>query len=611
MSLLTPFSFDDFSGFSGADAYRAKMLELSRAVDSGVMSREDSWSEFRAYALRGVKDASLPPFQGEPNIEGPTPWYTDSMGALWTMDVNGPVVRPDYTVAVRYVNASTGEENIIRGEQTSVPPLDVTAPPTNRENVNPSMGAERAPDPFTDEQILALGKRGWTAPLVIETLKCLASQGESALSAWQKMMRGGPSASYAADAPGQGSVVTEPTPVSPLSQASMAIDKGSVWLKEHAERAASGALAGDRYVLVHLEEERKKAHAGNWLAQQYLTFVQSALNRMGGNVALATWRGEEVTTVVGVEDPLKTECLSVIERALHGDQNAQALLERLPHAAREGSTKAILALRFIEEILRGGKARMGLEHMKADIRGAQLKIKPKKHPGHKRHPALQRLGRPLMLKETIHLSLGQRHAMEYGQGGGSQAGGSQGGGSQAGGSQAGGSQGGGGDCASTDSGGATPAEDLSPVTGQLEHPEAARMIQAARAGDKVMAAHIERVLTAARQGDKRAEPLAHGIRVYLRAHPEFKGEILEGRAVHLSHGHPLTDKRIRAFSAEFGKEAETFLEHVREPYGPVIDYRPAYVGLMVGRAQAYQAIRYPGTPLSILSERVSRELTRK
>jgi hypothetical protein len=568
MTLLPPFNADSLAGWPGADAYRAEMTAIAACVNDKSLTPEDGWSRFRDYALAHVTSGELPPFFGTPDVAHPTPWFTDGpidTHGLWVQDILGTVVRPDYTVATRFVNTLSGEEQVFRGEQTQA-----------------TFSAD-----LQNEHHEALRKRGWHKDVVKPHFTRLVRTGLDPRAAWETMMKHGPEKTRVILEGREGVAAAQKSPpvqLSPITTAAgHVIDKGSEWLKDRARTTAKAAMQGHPEALAVLAQERQKAQAGGWLAQQFLTYVQSFLNQWHGNVKLATWHGEvgSKDAVVGPLDPIKDECLAVIKRARAGDQNAQAILHSLPEAAERGSVRARIALAYAKEVLEGGEAKMGAEMAKRAMRktiDTMRKSIDKKIRG--RHPALARLGHPKIIKEILYKTPGQKHVAAYkdhqAQGGGSSGGSNSG--------------------ASDDS-------TLNPVTGQLQSTTAAQLVNASRAGDKAAHEQVRSILS-----DPSQETMAHAIRQYIEAHPEFAGERIEGKAVQLSHGHPLTPSRIMDLAATFGSEAETFLHYVQSPYGPPLEYRPAQLGQIVGRAQAYQAIRYPGAPLRIISERVAREI---
>jgi hypothetical protein len=173
--------------------------------------------------------------------------------------------------------------------------------------------------------------------------------------------------------------------------------------------------------------------------------------------------------------------------------------------------------------------------------------------------------------------------------------------------------GGQGDGSQPDDGGGLGDTNLSPTTGQQSNPEAADLVNRSRAGDKSATQTIQETMRADRAGDPRARVLAQGILEYTKGHAEFAGEMLTGHAANLSHSHPLTQRRVKRIgddlAATFGAEGHrVYLAHVASPFGPPSGYKPAFMGQVVGRAQAMQAARFPMGGVRFLSPKAAREL---
>jgi len=370
------------------------------------------------------------------------------------------------------------------------------------------------------------------------------------------------------------------------------IAQGLQSLQQKAWGHARYIASCDPVALAELRQKRLAAMGGDWLARQYLTLVQSALNQMGKDPSCARWSAD---CQVGHEAPReKSEDQmtgeSLVRRARNGDQHASALLQTL----HEGGPRQHRILKFAKEYAEAtGSASMGADKKSAHHAPAHHSTHHAPahhaHAHHEAHPKGHAVRHPAVVKHAEHIL---RHPLPPPHPGHRPP-------------------------ARTRTGapgsGSPSDQTLHPTTGQLMNQDAAAVVNAARAGDKNAARAIDDVFRAARAGDPRARKMAEDIARYTQAHPSFAGEIVAGHAMNLSHSHPLTPKRVqkigKEIEAQFGVEgARAFFGAIESPYGPPETSVPAWTGQIVGQAQVLQASRFPGAPVRLFSPLAAREL---
>jgi len=445
----------------------------------------------------------------------------------------------------------------------------------------------------------------------------------------------------------------------PSQFSAQVIDQGLATYKRQAWNLARNLMSRTPATVneaeKYLESARIAAQHGDWLARQFCGFVQTALSQQKGDPRRASFsqkakiNGEHDATFSAQTREEMGLARSLVNRSRAGDQVATATLTKLA----EGNA---IAKRIREHALayaQGGEAAFGAAYSQRHV---PTHMPPAGHVGHRhepshpkhppRHPALVKatlepVFRPqpvsalgAMASSPSHIpprkGVGAKHPARrlpttvnnyYGGaslvGSGSTGGPAGGSGPADGFSSTGGPVGDGNPDAAIDQSSQLATDDavinhdqgLDPTTGQLEHPQAAELVAAARAGSRKAVQQIQDVVRAARSGDPRAQGLAEAIRSYTRTHPEFENEVLDGHAANLSHSHPLTARRVQNIAAGFSGEGQRmFHEHVRNPYGAPSPMREGYMGQVVGRAQAIQAARFPDSSLERYSPRVAREL---
>ncbi len=378
------------------------------------------------------------------------------------------------------------------------------------------------------------------------------------------------------------------------------INSGVRDLQAKAWRLAQKVYSGDTPAVAYLANEKVKAQQGDWMARQFLTYVQNALNQQGPNPPSASWNGDPMPSPEDQED--MTNAISLVNRARKMDQVAIATIKCLPQGNGRARRTYGYAMRYLET----GSPNFGAERPKrGGARPQAHRAAPVAHHAAARPAGIPAGAHLAHLPAGLHVSVvngkpvpahagGQRHAAFQRQGYGGGQGGS--------GSQGGGGGGGGSNPAAGDTG-------LSPQTGQPSAPNAAQLVNAARAGDPKADQYLRDVMRAARAGDPQWTKMAEDILKYTQGRPEFGTELVNGHAANLSHSHPLTHQRVKRIAADFGGEGSgEFMAYVKSPYGPVADSLPGFTGQVVGRAQAIQASRFPGAPIRLLSVRAAREL---
>ena len=384
------------------------------------------------------------------------------------------------------------------------------------------------------------------------------------------------------------------------------IEHGLVELRKEAWSVARNILskqkATSNEALGYLSKVRQAAQYGDWMAKQLMTLVQTALAQQGGDPKVARYSTKAAPAVHGEATFSEEESIarSLVNRWRQGDQVATATLQQLQSGNGKARKIGTFAERLVardlvtrhragDEVatatlqqLAGGNgiAKRIEQHANAyavhgeaafglDKASQKVTLAAKAHPvaakpTAQRHAAFRRTA-------EHHDAIGGQHAEPI----------------------------------NGDNG-------LSVITGHVANPEAARLVNASRAGDRQAIQLVRDIGRAARAGDPRAQELGDAIHVYTKTHPEFGVEILEGHAANISHSHPLTFKRVKSIAATFGSETESslFLRAVRSPEGPPSSVRPIYMGQAVGRAQAIQAARFPGASIKRVSEKAARELER-
>ena len=316
---------------------------------------------------------------------------------------------------------------------------------------------------------------------------------------------------------------------------------------------AKGLLTDDPRTLSRLAQVRQGAQSGDWANRQIMAYAREALLEAGAPALLvsqATMHGE---------GDMERAVEATITRANAHDQNAMAMLDQVRRQALRGVPEAQAAYNHALQIVTSGKLSSGdmsplaSRVSQGDLRGATM--------GAEKRPTRQNVRHAQIATHAARA----HHPIHTLPGGGSGTGG----------------------------GGSTPID---------------RLIAAAKAGDPVAIRELNRIMAAETRGDQRATSLMRAIRHKATNSPQGK----KARAVALSHGKPLTRKRIAKMAGDFGYEygptgANLFLKGVAQPMSPVpstIDPEVANcitTGQCVGMARNLQAVRVPGANLSSIS----------
>ncbi len=369
------------------------------------------------------------------------------------------------------------------------------------------------------------------------------------------------------------------------------ISVGSKNMQNQAWMLVQRIASGDAGAIAYLAQQRQLAIQGDWNARQFLTFAQSAFQQIGQDPTPARWAGDNEYGMgaAPADGPYTfqdwTDALVLVNRARAFDQNAIATLNTLG----QGGPRARRIYRCVQRVLANEPPPAFGAGKHGKSKGGRAHHAP---PAPVRHPAIVAAKKPAHHTPVRHggtagaASTGQASA----EGGMSPTAGGDG------------MQG-------------LGDEGLDVRTGQPSHPEAAAIVNAARAGNPAAVQKIQETMRAYNAGDPRARHLAEGIIAYTQGRPEFAGEVQRGHVVNLSHSHPLTQRRVQRIgkdiAATFGAEGERiYMAHVNRPHGPVapIENVPAWTGQIVGKAQHIQAARFPEGRVRFVSQRAAREL---
>jgi hypothetical protein len=372
------------------------------------------------------------------------------------------------------------------------------------------------------------------------------------------------------------------------------IEQGLVSLRKRAWSIARSLLGKNKAehdrAYEFIQKHRLSAQAGDWMERQMMALIQTAIQQQGGDPSVARYSVH--VKVSGETDAKRHKEMSIaaslVNRSRRGDQVATAFLD----SNLGGNDTAKRIRRYAIEYAQKGEAMFGKGVMHAvhtyQRPAHEHRVPVHEHKKHRRprHPAITNA---LRGKGRLPFPLG-------GSGSGS---------GDSGGNGSGGSDSGSQDQEIT----INHDQGLNPVTGQVDNPEAAALVHAARAGDRNASQAITNAVRSARSGDPRAQALAQAIHDYTRSHPEFAGEVQEGHVANLSHSHPLTVKRVKQIAASFGAEdQQEFWNRIKNSDGPPCQNRAGYVGQVLGRAQAIQAARFPGSSVMRIAPRAAREL---
>ena len=395
---------------------------------------------------------------------------------------------------------------------------------------------------------------------------------------------------WAPPAPPPPAWVPPPPPPVAVTPAQV-ISVGTKNMQNQAWMLVQRIASGDAGAIAYLAQQKQMAIQGDWNARQFLTFAQSAFQQIGQDPTPARWAGDNEYGMgaAPADGPYTfqdwTDALVLVNRARAFDQNAIATLNTLG----QGGPRARRIYRCVQRVLANEPPPAFGAGKHGKSKGGRAHHAP---PAPVRHPAIVAAKKPAHHTPVRHggtagaASTGQASA----EGGMSPTAGGDG------------MQG-------------LGDEGLDVRTGQPSHPEAAAIVNAARAGNPAAVQKIQETMRAYNAGDPRARHLAEGIIAYTQGRPEFAGEVQRGHVVNLSHSHPLTQRRVQRIgkdiAATFGAEGERiYMAHVNRPHGPVapIENVPAWTGQIVGKAQHIQAARFPEGRVRFVSQRAAREL---
>jgi uncharacterized membrane protein YgcG len=383
------------------------------------------------------------------------------------------------------------------------------------------------------------------------------------------------------------------------------IQRGLGEMKRRAWELARKALSGDPQAVAKMIELRKRATAGDWMARQFLTMVQSAIQQLGGDVRIARWSGESASVTTDMQQDMQN-AVSLVNRARRGDQNAAATL-RIAH---QGNARARRMAGYAARYMQTGAASFGASKSHGSVKSVH-------RPTVTRHPAITaaklqgiRVAPSAVAVRVSTSPTRPSPTSAHRRSGGHSSGhsGRSSGGSSGGGSSGGGSSGGG-----SGSGDTNGDQGLDDQTGQQQFPEIVKLVDKARAGDQNANRQLRSIMRAMRGGDPRYQEAGKAILQITGGKPEFGEEMLNGHAVNLSHSHPLTSRRLRNIEQDIlgthgPSGVQEFRAYVQAPHGQPSGSIPAWTGQVVGRAQALQAARFPGAPIRLVSTKAAREV---
>ena len=397
---------------------------------------------------------------------------------------------------------------------------------------------------------------------------------------------------WAPPAPPPPAWVPPPPPPVAVTPAQV-ISVGTKNMQNQAWMLVQRIASGDAGAIAYLAQQKQMAIQGDWNARQFLTFAQSAFQQIGQDPTPARWAGDNEYGMgaAPADGPYTfqdwTDALVLVNRARAFDQNAIAMLNTLG----QGGPRARRIYRCVQRVLANEPPPAFGAGKHGKSKGGRAHHAP---PAPVRHPAIVAAKKPAHHTPVRTSHKGTAGAASTGQAS---------------------AEGGMSPTAGGDGMQGLGDEGLDVRTGQPSHPEAAAIVNAARAGNPAAVQKIQETMRAYNAGDPRARHLAEGIIAYTQGRPEFAGEVQRGHVVNLSHSHPLTQRRVQRIgkdiAATFGAEGERiYMAHVNRPHGPVapIENVPAWTGQIVGKAQHIQAARFPEGRVRFVSQRAAREL---
>ena len=332
-------------------------------------------------------------------------------------------------------------------------------------------------------------------------------------------------------------------------------------------------LESDPRALSRLNQVRQGALAGDWANKQIMNYTRECLIERGAPAILVSQ-----ATMAG-EGELEQAVEGVIKRANNGDQNAMAMLAQVRKQALGGSPQAILAYNHAMQVVSAGCDDLDesiSNHVSDSVSGRPLSGYVSGGVGYAATMGAERRKRAVPTHKQVkhahaasHPMASKHHPISTLPGTGS--GSSSGQGSRTG----------------------------SPID---------QLVAAAKAGNKSAIKEIDTIANNAEHGDQRAISLMQAI----QAKYGSSGKSKQARAVGISHGKPVTSRRIAKMAGDFGYEfgpggANLFMRGVANPTSRVPPGLPSdaanclTTGQCIGLAQRLQAARVPGAALSVLN----------